>query len=102
MHYPPVSKEKPTLLFLHGFPSSAFDWRRQFGYFTSRGYGVLAPDLLGFGGTDKPLDPAAYTLKKQVAEQIELLDCVGVGTVVSIGHDLYDHLFMACREVSSR
>ncbi|KAL8728162.1 MAG: hypothetical protein Q9181_005436 [Wetmoreana brouardii] len=80
--------EKPTILFLHGFPSSSFDWRRQFNYFASRGYGVLAPDLLGYGGTDKPADVKAYTLKRQADEIAELLDCVGVEYVLSVGHDL--------------
>ena len=88
VHYPPHYSEKPTILFLHGFPSSSFDWRRQFDYFASRGYGVLAPDLLGFGGTDKPNDAEAYTLKKQVNEVSELLDCVGVKELVGVGHDL--------------
>ncbi|KAL8705589.1 MAG: hypothetical protein Q9225_008018, partial [Loekoesia sp. 1 TL-2023] len=80
--------DKPTILFLHGFPSSSFDWRRQFDYFASRGYGVLAPDLLGYGGTDKPADVEAYTLKRQADEIVKLLDCVGVEKVLSVGHDL--------------
>ena len=89
MHYSPHNHKKPTILFLHGFPSSSFDWRRQFDYFASRGYGVVAPDLLGYGGTDKPHDVEAYTLKKQADEMAELLDCLGVEKLVSVGHDLY-------------
>ena len=49
---------------------------------------MLAPDLLGYGGTDKPTDVQAYTLKSQAGEVNELLDCVGVGDVLSVGHDL--------------
>ena len=87
-HPNPVTK-KPTILFLHGFPSSSFDWRKQFDYFASRGYGILAPDLLGFGGSDKPSNPEAYTLKKQATELVGLLDCVtGGGKAVVVGHDL--------------
>lgn len=95
MHYHPRSTNKPTILFIHGFPSSSFDWRRQFGYFASRGYGVIAPDLLGFGGSDKPADAKAYTLKTQANELIQLLDCTGVGKVFSVGHDLYVTLGIA-------
>ncbi|KAL8727336.1 MAG: hypothetical protein Q9166_006104 [cf. Caloplaca sp. 2 TL-2023] len=95
VHYPPNPKSnKPTILFLHGFPSTSFDWRRQFKYFASRGYGVVAPDLLGFGGTDKPSDPTAYTLKKQAAEVVGLLDCVtgDKEMAVVVGHDLLSNI----------
>jgi soluble epoxide hydrolase/lipid-phosphate phosphatase len=47
------------------------------------------PDLLGYGGTDKPNDPAAHRLKKMAAELAELLDHVGVKTVIGVGHDWY-------------
>ena len=49
---------------------------------------MLAPDLLGYGGTDKPTDVRAYTLKNQADQVNELLDCAGVGELVSVGHDL--------------
>ena len=88
VHYP-STHGKPTLLFLHGFPSSSFDWRHQFDYFATRGYGVVAPDSLGYGGTDKPSNPEAYLEKKQAHEAIELLDCIHVKEVVPVGHDLY-------------
>ena len=88
VHYRPRKVDKPTVLFLHGFPSSSYDWRRQFDYFASRGYGVIAPDLLGYGGTDKPTDVEAYTLKNQAHEVAELLDCVDIEAVLSVGHDL--------------
>ena len=62
----------------------------QFDYFSSKGYGVLAPDMLGYGGTDKPSDPEAYTLKKQASEVVALLDCVTGGSkAFVVGHDLY-------------
>ena len=88
VHYAPQTPTKPTILFLHGFPSSSFDWRHQFAYFSSRGYGIVAPDLLGYGGTSKPSNPEAYTLKRQASEVTELLDCVGVGKATVVGHDL--------------
>ena len=88
VHYHPRSPNASTILFLHGWPSSSYDWRQQFAYFASRGYGIVAPDALGFGGTDKPSDAAAYTLKKQADSVIELLDCIGVGKLVTVSHDL--------------
>lgn len=45
---------KPTFLLLHGFPSANYEWRHQIKFLSSRGFGVLAPDLLGYGDTDSP------------------------------------------------
>ena len=88
-HYyfsPPVS-DKPTLLFLHGFPSTLQDWARQIRYFQPKGYGILAPDMLGAGGTSKPLDSKSFRMKLLAADVIELLDAEGLEKVVGIGHD---------------
>ena len=87
VYYPNLTG-RPTILFLHGLPSSSHDWRHQFAYFAGRGYGIVAPYLLGYGGSDKPSDPAEYTLKKQAAEMIDLVECVGAEKLVSVGHDL--------------
>ena len=63
-HYQhPKADNKPYILFIHGFPSSAYDWRHQVEYFSEEGYGIIAPDTLGYGGTSKPLDPHNYLLK---------------------------------------
>ena len=88
VHYRPYNSLKPSILFLHGFPSASYDWRRQFDYFATRGYGILAPDLLGYGGSQKPGNVEAYTLKNQANDIAALLDCVGVGNIMSVGHDL--------------
>ncbi|KAF8922733.1 Alpha/Beta hydrolase protein [Mucidula mucida] len=47
---------KPYLLFLHGFPSSSYDWRYQIEFFSNQGYGLIVPDMLGYGGTARPLE----------------------------------------------
>src|SRR4029077_10346379 len=47
----------PVLL-LHGFPDSAEAWREQIKPLVAAGYRVIAPDLRGFGDSDKPRDPA--------------------------------------------
>ncbi|EXM13829.1 Epoxide hydrolase-like [Fusarium oxysporum f. sp. vasinfectum] len=83
----PSEPEKPWILFIHGFPSTSFDWRNQIEYFTTRGYGVIAPDLLGYGGTDKPHDLERFALKAMVKELMQLLDCEGIDKVFAVGHD---------------
>lgn len=48
------------------------------------GYRVLAPDMLGYGGTEKPLDAEEYSTKKLCADLAALLDVVGVSRAVSL------------------
>jgi pimeloyl-ACP methyl ester carboxylesterase len=59
----------PLLLFLHGFPSSSYDWRAVLDLETE--HAVLAPDFLGFGLSEKPRDHD-YTLHWQ-ADLVEEL-----------------------------
>lgn len=84
----PHSGSLPTLLFLHGFPSSCYDWRHQIAVFSQRGYGILAPDLLGYGATDKPESVESYRAKTMSAEIVEILDHEKIAKVHAIGHDM--------------
>ncbi|KAH8815643.1 Alpha/Beta hydrolase protein [Xylogone sp. PMI_703] len=88
IHHPPTDVAKPTLLFLHGFPSTSADWRYQIPFFKQLGYGLLVPDLLGYGQSSKPTDKAEYTGKKLVADIIAVLDHENIsGPIVGIAHD---------------
>jgi soluble epoxide hydrolase/lipid-phosphate phosphatase len=72
-YYPASSVITPTLLFLHGFPSTSHDWHYQISHFMSNGYGVLAPDLLGYGFSSKPLDVNAYRGDVMAADILKIL-----------------------------
>ncbi|KAJ7620486.1 alpha/beta-hydrolase [Mycena polygramma] len=87
--FSPAAGDKATILFLHGFPSNAYGcWRHQVSFFVQRGYGVIAPDLLGYGGTDKPIDVALYSKSLMAADIISILDEENIkGKVYAIGHD---------------
>ncbi len=50
-----------TFLCLHGQPSWSYLYRRMLPLFTASGGRVVAPDLFGFGRSDKPADDATYT-----------------------------------------
>lgn len=50
------------------------DWRHQISFFKARGYGLIVPDMLGYGGTDKPTDPTFYTLSLVFKDLIDVLD----------------------------
>ena len=83
----PAQEGKPTLLLCHGFPSVANDWRRIVPFFEERGYGLIVPDMLGYGGTAKPTDPAEYVPSKMSKDLVELLDAEGVSQAIAIGYD---------------
>lgn len=78
---------RPTLLFLHGFPSSSYDWHNQVTYFQELGYGLVVPDMLGYGGTAKPSDPQQYKSSLIVRDIIDILDAEKVERCIVIGHD---------------
>lgn len=79
---------KPTLLLLHGFPSASFDWRRIIPLLQKVGYGIIAPDLLGYGDTDKPTDLPAYAMGRIANHLREIVAKENVSQVVGVGHDL--------------
>lgn len=56
-------------------------------YFKAKGYGVLIPDMLGYGGTDKPTDPEAYASEALVQDLVDILDAEKIDRVVAVGHD---------------
>lgn len=85
---------KPTLLFIHGFPSSSSDWRKQVSYFQTLQYGVLVPDLLGAGGSSKPLESKAFRLNAMAADIIEIMDKTQLSQVIGVGHDWWVMLHM--------
>ena len=96
----PHVKGNPYILLLHGFPSSSYDWRHQIHHFAERGYGVVAPDLLGYGGTDKPHDVMAYRAKKMAEVIIEILDHEEIEAVLGVAHDWWVLCCLASSECS--
>ncbi len=78
--------EAPLLLFLHGFPSSSYDWHELFAL-RQGGEAVLAFDLLGFGLSEKPRDHV-YTLAWQADAAEELVRRAGSPPVFIVGHDM--------------
>ncbi|KAJ6566524.1 alpha/beta-hydrolase [Mycena capillaripes] len=83
---------KPVLFFAHGFPCSSTLWRAQVAFFAPRGYGIVVPDLLGYGGTDKPADPKLYVGGGLAQDVVDILDAEGIARVIAIGHDWGSYL----------
>lgn len=77
----------PPVLFLHGFPEFWYSWRHQMIALASAGYRVFAPDLRGYGSSDKPAGVAAYTMDALLSDVVGLVDALGCGPVTLVGHD---------------
>ncbi|KAF2657273.1 putative epoxide hydrolase [Lophiostoma macrostomum CBS 122681] len=87
IHIPPSDPARTTFLLLHGFPSSSFDWRHVITPLQQHGFGVIAPDLLGYGDTDKPKDVSAYSMKRMADHLGELVQLENVQKLIGVGHD---------------
>ena len=86
--YSAASSKPTTFLLLHGFPSSSYDWPHQIHDLVAAGYGVLAPDLLGYGDTDKPMELEAYRMKRMCGHVMEILEHEGLQeNVIGVAHD---------------
>ena len=75
----------PTLLLIHGFPTSSWDWQKMWGDLTER-YHVIAPDMIGFGYSDKPKD-YTYGITDQARLHEALMDHLGVQESDMLVHD---------------
>ena len=79
--------EGPLVLLLHGFPESWYSWRHQLAPIAAAGYRAVAPDMRGYGKSDRPQDIAAYNQVEVVNDIIGLIPALGYETAVVIGHD---------------
>ena len=77
----------PTVLLCHGFPESWYSWRHQLTALAEAGFHAVAPDMRGYGGTDRPDAIEQYTLLHLVGDMVGLLDALGVTSAVVAGHD---------------
>ena len=77
----------PAVLLLHGWPDSHRLWRHQVPGLTAAGFRTVAPDLRGFGASDRPEDVAAYGLARIIGDVLGVLDHLGLDRVHVVGHD---------------
>lgn len=77
---------EPVVL-LHGFPDSSYVWREQIPALVAAGRRVVAPDLRGFGESDKPQEVEAYRMTHLVADVVAVLDALEIDRADVVGHD---------------
>src|SRR5262249_37350841 len=81
------ARQGPVVLLAHGFPESWYSWRHQLAALSEAGFHAVAPDMRGYGRTDRPEAIEQYTLLHLVGDMVGLLDALGVGEAVIAGHD---------------
>lgn len=77
----------PLVLLVHGFPELGISWRAQVEALAAAGYHAVAPDMRGYGGTDKPADTAAYGILDLVGDMVDLVRALDETSCVVVGHD---------------
>ncbi len=75
----------PPLLLLHGWPEFWFTWEPVMTRLAHR-FQLIAPDLRGFGDSDKPDGP--FGAQDQARDMLALLDALGIDRVGLVGHDV--------------
>jgi pimeloyl-ACP methyl ester carboxylesterase len=85
IHYQEAGDEKaPPIILIHGFISSNLVWNEVFLPLANAGFRVIAPDLPGYGYSDKPSD-GRYTIDAQAYAVLGLMDRLGIDQATIVG-----------------
>ena len=79
--------EGPPVVLLHGFPESWYAWQHQLPALAAAGFRAVAPDLRGYGLSEKPRGVSAYRIETLVADVAALVRRLGAGPAHIVGHD---------------
>ena len=77
---------EPVIL-LHGFPELSHSWRHQLPALAEAGFHAVAPDLRGYGGSDRPSAVDDYSARKLVGDVAGLIRALGHESAHVVGHD---------------
>ena len=86
LHYVDESSGPPILM-VHGQPTSSYLYRKMIPPLVAAGYRCVAPDLMGFGLSDKPTDEKAYTLRRHVELVTGLVEKLELEGITTVGQD---------------
>jgi pimeloyl-ACP methyl ester carboxylesterase len=81
-----VEGEGPLVVLLHGFPETSHAWHKQVPALAKH-FRVVAPDLRGYGGSDKPKGIAAYRTSVLADDIVALIRAFGAERAHIVGHD---------------
>jgi pimeloyl-ACP methyl ester carboxylesterase len=77
----------PLVILCHGFPESWYSWRHQLKALADAGFHAVAPDMRGYGQSDRPEAIDQYTLFHLVGDMVGLVDALRADQAVIAGHD---------------
>ena len=77
----------PLVVLCHGFPESWYSWRHQLAALAAAGFHAVAPDMRGYGRSDRPEEIDRYTLLHLVGDMVGVLDALKAEQAVIVGHD---------------
>src|ERR1700686_1110345 len=80
--------EGPLVILCHGFPECWYSWRHQLGALAKAGFRAVAPDLRGYGRSDRPEEVEKYTILHDIGHIVGLVDALGAKQAVIAGHDI--------------
>lgn len=80
-------RDGPVILCLHGEPTWSYLYRKMIPVFTAAGFRVVAPDLVGFGRSDKPSLRSDYSYKRHVKWIKNWIDKAGLKDITLLGQD---------------
>jgi pimeloyl-ACP methyl ester carboxylesterase len=82
-----VQGEGPLILCVHGWPELWYSWRHQLAHFAPLGFKVAALDVRGYGGSSRPPEIEAYSMKRLTSDVAAVIDALGGGEAILLGHD---------------
>lgn len=82
-----VPSRVPLVVFLHGFPEFWWSWREQLRAMAKAGVWAVAPDLRGYGESDKPRGTSEYEVEKLAGDVGGLVRALGRTRAIVVGHD---------------
>lgn len=77
----------PLVVLIHGFPELGLSWSAQVRALSQAGWHVVAPDMRGYGGTEKPAGVADYAMLNLVGDMVDLVRALDKAACVVVGHD---------------
>ncbi len=86
-HYYDEGQGDRTALLVHGMPDTSSIWKELAAMLVKQGYRVVAPDLLGFGESDKPQDVDRYSGELLVNDTLAIIEHLGLSNIDVVGHD---------------
>jgi haloalkane dehalogenase len=87
IHYEDTGGDGPPVWFMHGEPTWSYLWRKVIPPVQEAGFRCIAPDMAGFGKSDKPTDIEWYSYDRHVEVMAGLLEQLDLRDVTMVVHD---------------